>query len=430
MTRRHLLTLPLLSASLYANRANTRGIAFDKKLYERNAAQTIIIFLEGGASEILGNTTHLDEISSKKLSTVPYNLGRFTPTKSACWHEAGGDILQKYLSSGELTLFRTIFQRGNAPKSHPLNQKAYLHGNRDGIDSGIPSTLMHLLHAQGVLDAKALFSNVNMVNGGYYHTSDNGFLTPLPPHLKPITLQGGATNIFRQKQLPYEAQALHHLAQQMNAKSAMSAFFASREAIEHRLDEMMQSRLPSGIIYPVEPKYKTPTVDAVRLESAMRLLIENPQTKIVTMFGGFSGWDDHSNALHLHQKRARQLFEAIDVAMQHARAMKRDNINIVLFGDFGRNMNINPALGWDHGNNQNVYWFGGTRYLNHLGVVGETSLHQVGKRLLSRPAKNSVQFEPFSIAATIYALYGFKQTQALCSGFGSLHSSVTPFLKL
>lgn len=93
-------------------------------------------------------------------------------------------------------------------------------------------------------------------------------------------------------------------------------------------------------------------------------------------------------------------------------------------------MNINPALGWDHGNNQNVYWFGGTRYLNHLGVVGETSLHQVGKRLFSRPAKNSVQFEPFSVAATIYALYGFKQTQALCSGFGSLHSSATPFLKL
>jgi len=88
-----------------------------------------------------------------------------------------------------------------------------------------------------------------------------------------------------------------------------------------------------------------------------------------------------STAIRLHRPRAYELFEAIHTAMQHADALGRENINIVLFGDFGRNMNLNSSMGWDHGNNQVVYWFGGRTLFNRLGVVGETELHVCRNRV-------------------------------------------------
>jgi len=180
------------------------------------------------------------------------------------------------------------------------------------------------------------------------------------------------------------------------------------------------------------------TIDGKGFETAMRILTGNPDTKIVTMIGGHSGWDDHSDALTLHRKRAREMFEAIRAAVKHMREEKIENINIVLFGDFGRNLNLNRSNGWDHGNNQAVLWFGGRKYLNtdKLGIVGETELHVWLKkaRLYNRPTPESFQFPAYNIAATLYAIYGVTNPEVLTGGYGIIDPSShvaydTPFLK-
>ena len=88
------------------------------------------------------------------------------------------------------------------------------------------------------------------------------------------------------------------------------------------------------------------------------------------------------------------------------------------FGDFGRNVNLNSAYGWDHGNLQNLYVIGGKKYFTNQGIAGETVLDVTGKlnRLWLKPKDGTYTFEPLSIAATIYKLYGIENPNALTGG--------------
>ncbi|MCK5336472.1 MAG: hypothetical protein KAQ67_09920, partial [Gammaproteobacteria bacterium] len=47
------------------------------------------------------------------------------------------------------------------------------------------------------------------------------------------------------------------------------------------------------------------------------------------------------------------------------------NIVINIFTDFGRNANLNNSQGWDHGNNQNFYTFGGRPLIRLDPALGE-----------------------------------------------------------
>jgi len=103
----------------------------------------------------------------------------------------------------------------------------------------------------------------------------------------------------------------------------------------------------------------------------------------------------------------------------HLKAINKiDKVNIMVFGDFGRNVNLNSANGWDHGNLQNFYVLGGKDYFNHKGVVGETSLDVTGSlnRLWLKPKSGSYWFEPISIASTLYRLYGIENPDELTGG--------------
>ena len=105
--------------------------------------------------------------------------------------------------------------------------------------------------------------------------------------------------------------------------------------------------------------------------------------------------------------------------MAHIKAEgKEQRINIMVFGEFGRNVNLNSALGWDHGNLQNFYVLGGKGYFNHKGVVGETVVDNTGSinRLYLKPKAGSYQFEPMSIAATLYKIYGIDNPETLTNG--------------
>ena len=105
--------------------------------------------------------------------------------------------------------------------------------------------------------------------------------------------------------------------------------------------------------------------------------------------------------------------------MAHLKALEKDGkINIMVFGDFGRNVNLNAAHGWDHGNLQNFYVLGGKDYFTHQGIVGETVVDVTGSlnRLWLKPKKGTYQFEPLSIAATLYRIYGIENPDILTGG--------------
>jgi len=163
----------------------------------------------------------------------------------------------------------------------------------------------------------------------------------------------------------------------------------------------------------------------------MRVLTHNPQTRVVSLTT--ESWDDHSNAIAQHMSRGYHLFRAIYMAMEHAKRVGKDNISIMLFGDFGRNLSINSAYGWDHGNNQNVMFFGGKRYFNHMGVVGETVLDERMlelSRIYTTPSSDSYAFEPYAVASTLYKMYGVKNPEVLTGGRKEIGSGLqSGFLK-
>jgi uncharacterized protein (DUF1501 family) len=128
------------------------------------------------------------------------------------------------------------------------------------------------------------------------------------------------------------------------------------------------------------------------------------------------------------------LFETLRAAMKHIKysgqqtagitstpgglARRTDNIIINIFGDFGRRVNLNDSVGWDHGNCQNLYTLGGqsVRGAAALGkVVGITQ--RVGRAgtndQVLEPASGSYEFEPMAMAASIYRYFGAQNPEVL-----------------
>jgi hypothetical protein len=168
------------------------------------------------------------------------------------------------------------------------------------------------------------------------------------------------------------------------------------------------------------------------LRAAVTLEIENPGTLFATVGGAFGGWDDHNNGVDQYPRRMRQVFEALRVAMMHIKyshnaatqinglTRPTDNIIINVFGDFGRRVNLNASLGWNHGNNQNFYTLGGGRPGLRTAAGGSGPQGGLGKvvgatvrtgnagtdRQFTVPANGSYEFEPMSVAANIYKYFG------------------------
>ena len=407
-------------------------VTFDREVFEKNGAQTIIIFLSGGMSDVVGNVRHIEEIKAANMSLMPYPDNLITPTPNGFWKEAGGDYLEELLADGNLNVFRTC-HNPKAPLAHGLNQKRYMNGNAAGYNSGIVTTLMHVLYRNGAVTPGALLTNVAIDGSDYRLLEDGATPSMLPDFLRPASFNRGLENVYNYhmtsdglvtvgdftatKKLNSAnfSEELTALSQEHNLYDALSDIFNRRGEMSDFLDTVIDGTIP--VEYPK-------TVDGRKLEAAMRILTNNPETRVVSTIGGYNSWDDHSGAIPRHTKRAKELFEAIYTAMKHAEAVGKDNISIVVFGDFGRNMTLNSAYGWDHGNNQVVYWFGGKKFFNRLGIVGETDLYEMVKRvrLYSVPADGSYRFAPYSIASTIYALYGVTNPEVLTGG----HKAIDP----
>ena len=191
-----------------------------------------------------------------------------------------------------------------------------------------------------------------------------------------------------------------------------------------------------------------------RLKAAVTLALNNPDTLFIAVgTGGLGGWDDHDNAIPKYENRMTNLMKALRAAMLHIKyadmdsgsadkglmtgvTRKTDNIIINIHGDFGRNVNLNGSMGWDHGNNQNLYTLGGAAVRqelfgqNTLGkVVGTT--RRIGSsgqnRQFTDPEDTSYQAEPMSIASTVYAYFGVQNPEVLTKD-GTMNPSGDPMI--
>lgn len=430
------LGLPTLSS---AARLELDQIAFDPAIYANNSAQTIVVFLYGAASQLSGNFTNYDEIIAKSQSDYNYFRG-ITLTANGCWQEAGGSHMEALMDAGDMTLFRTCYSQvreASNNKAHGLCTRQNQTGSFDENSAGLITNLAQILQSKGLVSENSVLPFV-MLEGesAFYQEADK----PLNAFLKPVALNENLDNPYGRYMRDYRYYtpaeratapndynnadtgfdpALHAkmdtLAQATNRDGKIKEAFNKRGELDLFIESVKASPTPSlgSDAYPDNNRF------ADRLETAVKVLVKNPDTKMVTMGAdGLGGWDDHDDARG-YVTRMESLFKSLRSAMAHLKAEgKDDTINIMVFGEFGRNVNLNSALGWDHGNLQNFYVLGGKKYFNHQGVVGETIMEDTGRinRLFLKPKSDSYEFEPLSIAATIYSLYGVTNPETLTNG--------------
>ena len=407
-----------------------------------NNAQTIIIFMYGGASQLAGNITNLEEIDKKSQSSYSNYFRGITPTKSVCWQEAGGTAMESLLESGDMTLFRCCYsdiREEDNNKAHgectTQNQK----GSFDEDSAGILANLAQILESNKVINENTLMPFVTMEGESTFYLEGN---KALPGYLKPVGINENFENPYKRRvrEWYYYTDEEHDRLPDRYWDDKTPGTFDP--AITTKMDKLAQANNPSGKIKDAFSKRgKLSTfIDSIKdsvtpdlgenaypdndfsekIEAAIKLLVKNPDTKVITIgTGGLGGWDDHNEARD-YVTRMERLFGSLKSAIAHLKAEEKVNqINIMVFGEFGRNVNLNSANGWDHGNLQNLYVLGGKGYFNHKGTVGETIVEDTGSinRLYLKPKSGTYWFEPLSIASTLYKIYGIENPEELTGGY-------------
>ena len=441
MKRRNFIKLSLLTGTAvllpsfsYSKDLDLSEIVFSKEVHDSNQAQTIIIFMYGGASQLGGNLSNIDEI--KQASQSDYNYFRgITKTENNCWQEAGGTHMEKLIADGDMTLFRCCYSKVREEsnnKAHGLCTMQNQKGSFDENSAGIVANLAQILEKNNIVNKNSLMPFITFEGESKFYSEGK---EPLNSYLKPVGINENLDNPYSRYErdwIYYTAQEraipkyndreegfnaalyakMDTLAQTNNETGSIKNAFARRASLNSFIKNIAESTTPDlgDDAYPQNNKF------AKKLETAIKILAHNQDTKTITIgTGGLGGWDDHNEARD-YVSRTESLFKSLVSAMAHIKAEgKENNINIMVFGDFGRNVNLNSALGWDHGNLQNFYVLGGKGYFNHKGVVGETILENTGQfnRLYLKPKQGTYQFEPLSIAATLYKIYGVENAKVL-----------------
>ena len=420
---------------------NVGDVDFSKATFDDNGAQTIIVYMYGGASQLAGNITNIDEIEQHSQSSYSY-FRSITKTTNGCWKEAGGDYIEKLLADGDMTLYRCCYSAirdKSNNKSHGLCTEQNQKGSFDTNGGGVITNLAEILDSNGVIDSRTVMPFVTLDGESNFFAPSN---RPLKSYLKATTISENLDNPYKRDRWSvrewfyYTRQEREHehyndtdenggfdpkfsidmdaLAQRHNPDGKIKNSFAKRADLENFIDEIAKEQTPDlgENAYPDNRFSK-------KIETAIKLLHKNLDTKIVTLgTGGLGGWDDHSNARD-YVARMEGLFATLHSAMAHLKAVgKEGKINIMIFAEFGRNVNLNSANGWDHGNLQNLYVLGGKDYFSHKGVVGETVVDVTGSlnRLWLKPKQGTYWFEPISIASTLYKLYGIENPEVLTGG--------------
>jgi uncharacterized protein (DUF1501 family) len=395
--------------------------------------QIIHIFLYGGPSELAGNLTNIAEISANSQNPYPTSLNPNNAnndiTPNNFWGSAGGSIMEAMLANGEMSLYRTINRIKDDSKGHGRSIAQNLVGNLDLSNAGIATTLAAIIDKFNPFVNKTvdeLLLPFVTFEGDSRVFSPGDLDIPLP--LRPLALDANFNNPYERSNNTFldannnntNDQKLEDLAQAESNlfpqfEKVNNAFIKRAELadfIESSFNSAkINEALPDGIQYPN-------TNFGNRLLAAVSLAIKNPESVFISLgSGGLGGWDDHSDSLTRYPDRIQRLMEALQVASRHLALMEANNIVINVFGDFGRNVNVNDSNGWDHGNNQNLYTIGGADIAGRaLGkLVGTTQ--RIGtpfkNRQFTSPTVDSYKCEPFSIASTIFQYFGVQNPDLL-----------------
>lgn len=449
MQRRDFIKLSLAAGSavllpdfVYAADLDLSKITFSSGVNTTNSAQTIIIFMYGGASQLAGNLTNIEAIKSASQSNYDNYFRGITPTANNCWQEAGGTHMESLIADGDMTLFRCCFSRVREETNNKAHNECTTQNQKGSFDqdsAGIVANLAQILEDNGIVNENTLMPFITLEGESEFYTEGR---MPLSGYLKPVGINQNLDNPYSRHERDWRYYThdereiedyAHHelgfdaalyakmdtLAQKTNDEGKIKEAFSRRGSLSVFMDDISNADTPDlG-----ENAYPTNNRFSEKLETAIKILSKNPDTKMVTVSAGdLGGWDDHNEARD-YVERTESLFRSLKSAMAHIKAEgKEDNINIMVFGEFGRNVNLNSALGWDHGNLQNLYVLGGKGYFNHKGVVGETVLEDTGRinRLYLKPKNGTYEFEPHSIAATLYKIYGIENPEILTDGNGPI----------
>ena len=425
-------------------------IEFDDNVYNANSAQTIMIYMYGGASSLAGNLSNIDQIRSESQSDYDSYFRDITLTTNECWQEAGGTYMEDMMDAGDMTLFRSCYSHVREDANNKAHGSCTVQNQKGSFDEdggGIVANLAQVLKREGVIGENSVLPFVTFEGESQFYSQGK---EPLESYLKPVGLDERFSNPYKRyvrdwyKYTAEERETdgynndddpnedsgdgktilgfdpaldaqMNTLAQSHNSNEKIKSAFDKRGSLGNFVDDIALATTPDlG-----EDAYPTNSDFAEKIEAAIKVMSNNPDTKIITMgTGGLGGWDDHNDARN-YVTRTEELFASLKSGVAHLKAVEKiDNISIMVFGEFGRNVNLNSALGWDHGNLQNLYVLGGNGYFTHKGVVGETELDVTGSinRLYLKPKPNTEQFEPLSIAATLYKIFGITNPEILTDG--------------
>jgi hypothetical protein len=439
--------------------------------------QVINIHMYGGASELAGNLTNIADININSVNDYSANnafgAGILTPaddndaaarftggqvTANGFWKAAGGTYMEDMIASNDMTVYRTMYKQKSPTRSHRESIFMTHKGTLDIESSpGIGSRLALMMIAN-----EGSYQNANMADGSvmgplneltlpfisfegdtqtYAIDPDNS----IPLSLRGLTMDEQFNNPYSRGSVGGSETAITDLLASQNINGSVrhasaSNAFNKREELEAKMADLSSllngssdnSNQSSAEVLGVE--YPN-TGFARQLEAAVTLAIHNPQTLYMAVgTPGLGGWDDHNNGIDRYRNRMNDLMAAIKAAMAHIKAAEQgvttiagtsrtrtDNIVINVMGDFGRLVNLNGSGGWDHGNNQNLYTFGGAgvrpaKEAAALGsVVGTTQRSGSSKtnNQYTIPTSDSPTWEPMSMASSIYSYFGAQNSSIL-----------------
>ncbi len=466
--------------SLYRN-ANA-AVAYDQASITVASIPTVMpqvinIFLYGGPSELAGNLTNIVEIENASQNSYENRFGGITDTTAngglitpnGFWSGAGGDEMEFLVNPGAganpyMNVYRTLMKRKDGTRSHRESILMSLKGSLDiDTSAGVGTRMAALLATHGSLyeantmlaDGSAIADINNLLLPFVSFEGESRIFSPDPNTVVPLTFRGATLdsnfdNPFTRNSNGFATQ-LDMLVNKMKTAESQLRYQKVEDAFKIReqlamqigsLDAANNATLPmltdpndiaanggnATFVYPNNSFGRT-------VKSAVTLAIHNPSTVFISVGGSLGGWDDHNNGVDDYPGRMRNVMQTLRAAMWHIKysqgltlgngntRITTDNIVINVFGDFGRRVNLNNSMGWDHGNNQNLYTLGGAGVRSAafganrtLGkVVGTTQLvgNPGANNQFTEPAPGSYEFEPMSVAATLYSYLGVENPEIL-----------------
>jgi len=437
------------------------------------------IFMYGGPSELAGNLTNIVDINRDSQNGYPNGLNADAAnasdnlvanggqvTANGFWQNAGGAAMERMLAANQMSIYRTINRIVDDTKAHRTSIFSAQVGGLDQFAPGVGTTLAAVLRAfqPGTFNDPGATPVIPFASfEGDTVLFNPGDINDLPLWLRSVSLDSNFNNPYTRRRNYNNfstssicdigpnvdiscSDALDDLAQR-STNSNTTRFKTLGDSFEKRreLDAFFTGQLKGDPNLKIADDNLNPgTPVAVfngrfgdNLVAACVLALENPDTRFMTLStGGLGGWDDHDNAManNRYINRMNELMNNLEQAMQLLAAGTRvvdaagnqganknngrTDVIINVYGEFGRNVNLNNSMGWDHGNNMNLYTFGGSTVPGRvLGgpPIGTTKV--IGtpgqNRLFTSPAGGSVQYEPMSIAATVYKHFGVNNPEVL-----------------